>query len=130
MGNIDNEIILAQVIWSKKACKLVHGPLGSHPPPYAEQEGDAVIGSVSIPIDPDIQLLYTIQGEEAAATLLDTSEWPSSDDREGADLVFRPEGLETQTNQKQETGMLEVSEEEKEEMDYLEPVYQPVEEGA
>ena len=143
--NIDDEIILAQVIWSKKACKLVHGPLGSHPPPYAEQEGDAAIGGVSIPIDPDIQLLYTVQGEEAAATLLDTSEWPSSDEREahekeieGADLVFRPDGWEAQTNQKQEpekreTGMLEVlevSEEEEEELDNLEPVYQPVEEGA
>ena len=141
MENIDDEIILAQVL-SKKACELIRGPLGSHPPPYAEQEGDAAIGRVSIPIDPDIQLLYIVQGEEAAATLLDTSEWPSSDDREaqekeigGADLVFRPEGWEAQTSQKQEpekreTGMLEVSEEEEEEeMDYLELVYQPVEEG-
>ena len=144
MENIDDQIILAQVIWSKKACELIHGPLGSHPPPYADQEGDAAIGSVSIPIDPDIKLLYTVQGEEAAATLLDTSEWPSSDDRdaqeketEGADLVFRPEGWEAQTTreqepEKRETGMLEVSEEEEEEeeMDDLEPVYQPVEGGA
>lgn len=60
------------------------GPLGSHPPPCStDQGGEPTVGSVSLPVDPDINLIYTVQGNEAAATLLDTSEWPSSDDHEG-----------------------------------------------
>ena len=54
--NID-EVMLAQVIWLQSTCKLIHGLFGSHPP-CAGQEGEALVGSVMIPVNTDIPLLY------------------------------------------------------------------------